>query len=258
MKYYSLFRSNIRHYLAKINILKRPSINYCIDNELLPSLFCQTHSNHLRMIFELPSSQHHTQLNQDIFALLINQFCDGFFLEIGANDGYTLSNTLYLEDMFGWKGILVEPNMKYMKSLSKRKNSKIVNKAVSSKSGSEEFIDAGLYGGLKSSIDSTHTSHLQNTKSITVECSSLQMILDTNQAPNTIDFISIDVEGGEIPIVEQMTSMRRRFKCGCIEHNHRIDDYNKIVYLLEKSDYRIIWKNQTKQDLFFIDNNKTI
>jgi hypothetical protein len=32
----------------------------------------------------------------------------GIFLEAGANDGYTWSNTYYLERFKGWRGVLIE------------------------------------------------------------------------------------------------------------------------------------------------------
>ena len=34
----------------------------------------------------------------------------GFFIEAGAYDGFYLSNTLYLEKVLRWNGILVEPD----------------------------------------------------------------------------------------------------------------------------------------------------
>jgi hypothetical protein len=33
----------------------------------------------------------------------------GFYIELGANDGVSQSNTLLLELLFGWRGVLVEP-----------------------------------------------------------------------------------------------------------------------------------------------------
>src|SRR5262245_59004648 len=36
-------------------------------------------------------------------------FCDGIFVEAGANDGLRQSNTLYFEKYRGWTGLLVEP-----------------------------------------------------------------------------------------------------------------------------------------------------
>lgn len=242
--------------MVQCNAFKRPAVRYCAHNELLPSVLTLTPSAKVREILGLPASEHQTQLNQDIFALMMNRFRPGFFMEIGANDGFTFSNTVYLENEFGWSGMLVEANQKYMASLAKRKNSIIVNKAVSFQRGEAEFIDAGLYGGLKSCLD--ETSHQQFTKDATcikVACMCLQEILDHAAAPTSIDFISIDVEGGELPIVEQMVTVNRRFRCGCIEYNGRDDDYEKMTKLLEGAKYRVIWKDRRLSDLFFVDDN---
>ena len=252
-----LIKKAIWERLARINMLRRPSLKYCIDNTLLPSLLTGTPSNVLREMLGLPPSEHQAQLNQDIFALLMNKFRPGFFLEIGANDGFTLSNTAYLEKEFGWKGILVEANPKYRVSLSAREGAVIVNKAVSSERGAAVFIDAGLYGGLESSLDESHRSHTRDAASIVVECMGLQEILDTTAAPVRIDFISIDVEGGEVPIIEQMVSVNRRFGCGCVEHNGRGPDYAHMVRLLVNAGYRVVWEDQTAHDLFFVDSKLT-
>ena len=34
----------------------------------------------------------------------------GFFVELGANDGHTESNTLFLENKRNWRGVLIEPS----------------------------------------------------------------------------------------------------------------------------------------------------
>jgi FkbM family methyltransferase len=242
--------------LVRLRWLRKPSIRYCTDNELLPSVLTGTPGERLRAVLGLPPSDHRAQLNQDIFALLMNQFRPGFFLEIGANDGFTLSNTVYLEEAFGWRGILVEANPKYAVSLSARKNSVIVNKAVSARKGEAAFVDAGLYGGLKSSLDGSHAEITAGAASITVECIGLQELLDAAAAPQRIDFVSIDVEGGEVPIVEQMVAGNRRYGCGCIESNARSADYSRMASLLERAGYRIVWENQTEQDLFFVDDRR--
>jgi len=192
-------------------------------------------------------------LNQDIFALLVNRFKPGYFLEIGANDGFTLSNTVYLEEHFGWLGLLVEANPQYIASLNKRKARSVIS-AVVEKEGHYEFCSAGLYGGIKDQLDKTHEARTKDAESITVWGATLGRILEENNAPELIDFISVDVEGAEVQIVRQMCGLENyRFACGCIEFNARRDDYLSITHLLETSGYRVVWQGQTQHDLFFVD-----
>ena len=37
-------------------------------------------------------------------------YSNGYFIELGANDGFTQSNTLALENKKGWRGVLIEPS----------------------------------------------------------------------------------------------------------------------------------------------------
>ena len=46
-------------------------------------------------------------INEEIFK---NRIKDGFFIEAGAFDGETFSNTLFFELKKNWTGLLVEPN----------------------------------------------------------------------------------------------------------------------------------------------------
>jgi hypothetical protein len=51
-----------------------------------------------------------SQLNQDLFVLsTLGWKRDGYYVEFGATDGETLSNTWLLDKRFGWRGILAEP-----------------------------------------------------------------------------------------------------------------------------------------------------
>src|SRR5690606_17058972 len=58
-------------------------------------------------------SMSYCQFQEDIFAhnFLTNVLkkLTGYFVDVGANDGKTGSNSLYLEEN-GWSGVLVEPN----------------------------------------------------------------------------------------------------------------------------------------------------
>lgn len=244
----------IKNYLLNTKFLKKISVLYVTQNKLLPSVLVKLESHEARSQLFLPQSKYITQLNQDIFGLIHNKYNPGYFIEIGANDGFDLSNTIYLEKFFGWNGLLIEANPKYEDSLKKR-NAKHVISAVMDMPGVYEFIDAGLYGGIEKTIDSANIHRTNNSSLIKVNGERFEVILKNNHAPKIIDFISIDVEGGETSIVKQMTSLQDyRFKSGCIEHNYREDDYLQIKKLLELSGYKIIWENQTMHDLFFVDS----
>ncbi len=243
----------IKSLFSRIKIFRVPAVFYCSENNLFPEVFVRTSTARLRELLLLPESKYETQLNQDIFALLVNRFGNGYFLEIGANDGYTISNTVYLEEKFGWNGLLVEANPAYEISLKNRKSKSIIA-AITDKKGTFKFRAAGLYGGVDESLDRMHNKITDGAPLITVNGITLEQALVDHGAPSLINFVSIDVEGGELPIVRQLCDLRNfRFLCGCIEHNFRMEDYSEIVELLQRADYQVIWNGKTLQDLFFID-----
>lgn len=246
----------LKKIILTIPFIERISIFTSNKKKLIPNLLTSCNSRDLREIFMLPESDHYTQLNQDFFALMINGFKkELFFIEIGANDGFNLSNTYYLENHFKWKGILVEPNPRYNESLKKRK-SKHINTAISDEIGEIKFVDGGLYGGGLNNLDTAHKKKLEKSQVITVPTNTLLSLFDEN-TPRRIDYISIDVEGAEIEILKQFDSLPKdiRFSCGTIEHNNRTDDINKITTILKKNNYKIFWLNKTGHDLFFVDND---
>ena len=240
-------------FIQKLLFLSKPSVRYCVDHRLLPRVLAKTPSKVLRELLFLPSSSQTTQLNQDIFALLVNHFKTGYFVEIGANDGFTLSNTFYLEEHFGWSGLLVEANPKYADSLSRRKHATIINKAIGDETCVAQFVDAGLHGGLTKWLDTLHAHHTDQAPVINVPCITLKQMFDDAHVPKVIDFLSVDVEGGEITIVRQLIQNERRVRCGCIEANDRKDDIAMIKHLLENAGYKIVWEGMIMQDVYFVD-----
>lgn len=84
----------------------------------------------------------YTQYGEKIF---IDEFFKdriGFFVDIGAADGVTHSNTLHLIES-GWKGILIEPCRHFLRNLhdihANNDNIKIFEGAVSDFDGKTEF-----------------------------------------------------------------------------------------------------------------------
>ena len=229
------------------------AVQYCATNRMMPLVFTLTKPDELRKMLFLPGSANAAQLSQDVFALLVNRFQPGYFLEIGANDGFTLSNTIYLEEKFGWDGLLVEANPKYASSLAKRRARAVVT-AIADEEGEHEFVDAGLIGGISKTIDTLHYELRKTAPRITVQGTRLERMLAENHAPGRIHFVTVDVEGAEVDIVRQMCALQsHRFLCGCIEHNGRKQDILELSRLLDTAGYRVVWDQQTAHDLYFID-----
>ena len=248
-----VIKNYFKQLIFRMKYFHIPSVLYCANNSLLPEVLMNTSSHELRKLLFLPKSQYFTQLNQDIFALLCNRFTSGYFLEIGANDGFTLSNTHYLEQFFGWKGLLVEANPKYQDSLKRRSATSAIT-AITHKEGDYLFVDAGLFGGLLNTLGTIHQDKTKDKFCISVRGDTLKAVLDKHASPPIINFVSIDVEGAEVSIVEQLCNLSDyRFVCGCIEYNGRMDDYIQLINHLNQANYRIVWNSQRSHDLFFVD-----
>jgi len=122
-------------------------------------------------------------------------YLDGFFVELGANDGLSQSNTFFLEKKLGWTGILVDPSIQKLSLAKKiRHSSLVLNYFCSNKSKRKiTLFDNDL---------ETSVLNLNRSSRINTEVKTLTEILIKNNAPKTINFLSLDVEGHEYEVLE--------------------------------------------------------
>ena len=66
---------------------------------------------------------------------------NGYFVEIGAFDGVLGSNCIHFEKSLKWEGIAIEPSKIQFEKLSKNRNCKVLNEAISSTEKDVEFIE---------------------------------------------------------------------------------------------------------------------
>lgn len=137
---------------------------------------------------------------------------DGYFVEIGTYDGVKCSQSYLFEKTLGWDGIIVEPNPVWKDSIFLNRNCNISTEAISNKIGREIFECREIpgYSGLKSSINESRTSEVVGE--VNVETITLVGLLDKFNAPDMIDWISIDTEGAEINILNQFFSENTKYK----------------------------------------------
>lgn len=143
-------------------------------------------------------------------ALVLSAFSGpGYFVEIGALDGEFLSNTKALEED-GWTGLLIEAHPQHFERLkSTRPKSKAIHAAVADREGELTFY-ATDFGSLSTFDKSQRDYFVKNRRDVTldsyteyqVRAAKTHTLLVEAAAPKTIDMMSIDIEGAELPALE--------------------------------------------------------
>lgn len=218
------------------------------DFDLLVRAIPDNHA--IDLLDVLRSSQ--SQLHQDLFALSELDFKrDGFFVEFGATDGVTLSNTAYLERRFGWTGIVAEPARRWHEQLKRNRSCHIETKCVWKNSASVltfNEADIGEYSAIDSFSSRASKRHGQK---YSVETISLRDLLIKYGAPHRIDYISIDTEGSEFEILSPFDFEEFEFGVLTIEHNfgpHR----DRIFNLLTRAGYIRKFENLSSFDDWYV------
>jgi FkbM family methyltransferase len=126
----------------------------------------------------------------------------GVFLEIGANDGYSQSNTYRLERDLGWSGILIEPLPRLFRLCSAhRRRSHCFNVACVGPGGPEslEIEDRGLVTHTVEALESQEAREGRDSL-VRVPTATMSSVIHAAGHPR-IDFMSIDVEGAELHVL---------------------------------------------------------
>lgn len=196
---------------------------------------------------ELQAEGYHSQFGQDKWVIekLLPNKADGVFVDIGANDGVTLSNTYKLEQI-GWNGIAVEPVMSVYDKLVENRKCIAVNGCVASKTGKQMFRQINgepqMLSGLIEEFTEQHLDRVMNEivdasvdyEDIEVDCFNLNELLNKYEI-NQVDFLSIDVEGGELRVLEGIDFSKICISVIAVENDYR--DY-RIPYLLKSKGYK--------------------
>lgn len=141
---------------------------------------------------------------------------NGYYIELGANDGVSQSNTLFFELNRNWSGILIEPIKSKFNQCKKVRSCKnfFFNTACVSSDYNNDTIEL-IYSNLRTITNDNKNqikveNHLNNDdlnfyqkhEKMLVKARTLNSILKEVNAPKIIDFLSIDTEGYEIEILK--------------------------------------------------------
>lgn len=161
---------------------------------------------------------------------------NGFFVEVGAYDGETYSNTLFLERYRNWTGLLIEPNSIAFRDLvHKRRKCYAINACLCSSISNNVTRLFYSNGAMTALLEKTQTNgwhqkadvsdveitrkdginekkdsvnHLKKGKigigsTFKTFCHSLTSLLNQTGATH-IDYFSLDVEGAELDVLSSI------------------------------------------------------
>lgn len=130
----------------------------------------------------------------------LSKYKNGFYVEAGANDGITQSNTMLLEKEYGWKGLLVEPSLKaYELCKQNRSSNNIIMNCALVSSDETKTVKGDFDGILMASVNGERNS--RQDLNIEVPSYTLSQIVKNNNIKE-IDFMSLDVEGYELEVLK--------------------------------------------------------
>jgi FkbM family methyltransferase len=175
--------------------------------------------------------------------ILLTYFKDftGVLLDIGANDGKTFSNSLALIN-YGWQAVLIEPSQSAFDKLEALHydNEKVdyYNIAIGTVDGKATFHNMGTHLGkddtsLLSTLVAGEMDRWKGTEFKDEEVEVLTYATFMDEAPHEhFDFITIDAEGMDLAILEQIDLTHAQ--AVCIEHNSNEVLYGQMVAYCSK------------------------
>lgn len=154
----------------------------------------------------------------------------GFFLDIGAHDGISYSNSYFFEKYRHYSGLCFEPNPDVYFKLKNNRKCECIKAAISDKTEIVKFTKGTGYTEMLSGItnfrENKHIARVNRDISIhggeiteiEVQAFNLNEILNQRNII-MIDFLSIDIEGGELVVLKSIDFKKIHIKAIIVEIN---------------------------------------
>lgn len=170
---------------------------------------------------------------------------NGVFVEVGAYDGLVHSNTAFFEFERGWDGLLIEASPQLAASARRNRKAACVERIVGARDAEVEFIEVlegyTAMSGVLASYDPmllqqvrAHPDHRERI--LRLQARPLGEILD-EAGIAAVDYVSLDLEGAEIGVVESFPFDWIPVRAWSIENN---SGDPRIARLMAEQGYEII------------------
>jgi FkbM family methyltransferase len=179
--------------------------------------------------------KYYSQFKQDqyIYENYFQNKTNGYFVDIGAYDGETDSNSLFFENL-GWDGVCIEPNPEMFKKLQKIRKCTYFPYAISNKEEILQFFQIKEGGpstlsGLveeytQEAIARINNHNVDDFDYINVECKLFNNIINVYN----IDYLSLDTEGNELKILQSINFNLYNIDIITVENNNYDNIFNNF------------------------------
>lgn len=140
-----------------------------------------------------------------LLELFLGRIQDGVFVEVGAYDGRSFSNTWGLAER-GWRGVMAEPVPAYAALARKahlgHPNVRVVQTAVGAEEGTLTLVPSGPLTSANPGLNEEYegiawAKHLVGEESLSVPMTTLKQLLSSQIPGVDVDVLVVDVEGFE-------------------------------------------------------------
>lgn len=187
----------------------------------------------------------YSQYRQD---LVLSSLCAGalssndfIFIDIGAHDGITFSNSYFLENNPHVRGFCIEANPVVFENLHRnRPNATCINVAISDSNRESTFrLNSGHTEMLSGLIDSYSGKHLDriekesmnygdSSELISVPTFTLESLCNKYQLSH-VDLLLIDVEGAEYEVLRGINFAECFIRFICVERNYSSTNIRQLL-----------------------------
>mmetsp|Transcript_15083 Transcript_15083/g.32959 ORF Transcript_15083/g.32959 Transcript_15083/m.32959 type:complete len:343 (+) Transcript_15083:52-1080(+) len=181
---------------------------------------------------------HFSQVGQDeAIDAILKQKRNGFFIEVGAYDGVSMSNSLFFEKSRNWTGLLIEANPRAYRELLAADRKSFSTPACISKSSTVElgvnFQSDGMIGGYNLNKMQQREFQMDSKRnpfvySVKANCFPLNTMLDAIGV-DRVDMFSLDVEGAELAVLKSIDWARVSIGLLMIETNEQDEAIHEFL-----------------------------
>lgn len=181
----------------------------------------------------------------------------GFFVDVGCFHP-TRGNTTYILYRRGWRGINIDVDQIKIEAFRLRRPHDVNTAcAVSKQTGKAKYWRRGLWSGLNSLEKLERAKNEGGWREVEVQTDTLTNLIDrTSYKDRPIDFLSVDVEGHNLAVLQSLDFERYRPKVICVETwDSRIEDVMQsdlYIFLTTQGYVLVNWLNL---NLIFLHRN---